>query len=47
MKANSQYGCPIFEISSIWQAISDNLIIFGIILTLVGALTLFYGILMT
>lgn len=37
----------MFELSSIWQALSDNKIIFGVILVVVGFIMLFYGILMT
>lgn len=41
------YACPVFELSSIWSALTDNLLIFGFILFVVGFIMLFYGILMT
>ena len=41
------YACPIFELNSLWQALSDNRIIFGIIIFSLGFIMLFYGILMT
>lgn len=47
INGESSYVCPVFELSSIWSALTDNLFFFGIILFLVGFIMLFYGILMT
>lgn len=44
---STPYACPVFELSSIWKAISDNLLIFGSILVIVGFIMLFFGVLMT
>lgn len=43
----SPYACPLFEISSLWTALSDNEFIFGVVLFVIGFIMLFYGILMT
>jgi hypothetical protein len=43
----TSYACPVFELSSIWTALTDNSLIFGIILFVVGFIMLFFGILMT
>ena len=43
----SPFACPVFEISSIWTALSDNKLIFGLVLFALGFVMLFYGILMT
>lgn len=44
---NTPFACPVFEISSLWKALEDNLFIFGIIMLIVGFIMLFFGILMT
>jgi hypothetical protein len=45
--ATSPYACPVFELSSIWRALTDNSFIFGVVLFVVGFIMLFFGILMT
>ena len=47
IKGKSPHACPVFQLSSIWTAISDNAWIFGIILIMVGFIMLFFGVLMT
>lgn len=41
------YACPVFQLSSIWKALTENLLIFGIVLFIVGFVMLFFGVLMT
>lgn len=43
IKGNSEYGCPVFEVSSIWKVFEDNWILIGIVLFIVGAHMLFFG----
>jgi len=47
INGKSPHGCPVFQLSSIYAAISDNSWIFGIILIAVGFIMLFFGVLMT
>jgi hypothetical protein len=44
---STSYACPVFELSSIWRALTDNLLIFGVVLFIVGFIMLFFGIMMT
>ena len=39
----SRYGCPVFQVSSIWNVFQDNWILIGLILMVIGAYLLFYG----
>lgn len=39
----SKYGCPVLEISRLWEALSDNAILFGIALVVVGVGELLFG----
>ena len=39
----SKYGCPVFQVSNIWNVFHDNWILIGIILLIVGLYLLFYG----
>lgn len=39
----SKYGCPVFQVSSIWSVFHDNWILIGLILMVIGAYLLFYG----
>lgn len=39
----SVHGCPALEISSLWEALYDNAIIFGIVLFGAGITELFFG----
>ena len=43
----SPYACPVFELSSIWRALSENKLVFGVVLVIIGFVMLFFGILMT
>ena len=47
ISGESEYACPVFEISTLWRAISENKMIFGVLLFVIGFIMLFYGILMT
>jgi hypothetical protein len=43
IKGKSQYGCPVFEVSSIWKVFDENWVLFGIILLVIGVHMLFFG----
>lgn len=43
----SPYACPVFELSSIWKALTENQLIFGVLMVIVGFVMLFFGILTT
>lgn len=47
IKAKTSSACPVFQISSLWVALSENSLIFGILIFVLGFIMLFYGILMT
>src|SRR5690606_32000314 len=46
IKGESAYGCPVFQISSLWTTLEEHSVIFGIILFVLGFQMLFYGLLM-
>jgi hypothetical protein len=39
----SRYGCPVLEISRLWEALHDNAILFGIVMVAVGVMELLFG----
>ena len=43
IEGKSKYGCPVFQVSSLWVVIDENPLIFGIILFVIGVQSLFFG----
>lgn len=43
ISGSSKYGCPVFEVSSLWNVFHDNWIIIGILMVLLGLHLLFFG----
>jgi hypothetical protein len=46
IRGESAYGCPVFQISSLWTTLEEHQLILGIILFLLGFQLLFYGLMM-
>lgn len=43
IRGRTKYGCPVFEVSSIWKVFKDNWIVIGLILFVLGLHLLFFG----